>query len=297
MIDFNDKLLKYADGTIFSMDRNYDIKRNTVLIWAACHGRGILDKLKEHHSGKYNFLRLETGPVLKLHREQRDPFNNQAIKDIFHSADYIVTYNMGARHGVISLDSIRPLIRSDSKIITFTAPNCSCFWPVSYGYTGGVPVYDALDSGHTFDSIWQDFKAGKFNPMFNIRFRLELGRLEDKDSYHDIKLAKFVLDHFKTHKLWMAHSHPSGILFAFIASGISMHLGLDGIEMDSILSTNPSLYAMGATPETDYEFKHFQFTYNMNFIDAAKMLQTYKPIFQAYHDAWKCGKMIPPIWD
>ena len=243
----------------------WDDSKPLIVILASCHGRTLLtyfDRQPDFRS-KYNIVRLETGPIHVKEITGEPVMTRPSIAKLLCRADILLTYNMGVDHGSYSMENIRKQIRSDCKVITFTAPNCSLFWPVAYGYLGDFAVMHAFDTGKTAEQIIHDFYNGTFDPMFKMRWRLEIGRLEHKDISHDVKLAPFVVRNHVTHKLFMGPSHPTFTTVAWLGSEIIRLLGYASETEAQVLAHDHNINAMGPFPETHYEFNHFGFTYPM----------------------------------
>lgn len=272
-----------------------------LLIYASCHGRTLAEYFRTRPDilSAYNIIRLETSVMLPVIRNRTDTnlHNRKAIVDTFQMADIVVTYNMGARHGSLALDVVGKHIKPDAKVITFVAPNVSCFCAFGHGYTSNIPVMDALDKGRSPEQVWADFKNGNFDPMFQLRWRLELGRLLDKEGYHDIGLVQFIMRNYRKAKLWLAPSHPSMIPMAFVGNEVCARLGLAPEPESKILSMDYMLGAIRGQPETKYEFDYFKFEYPMRHESDAGGLDYYRTVFDSMVEHWRGGGLLMPAAD
>jgi hypothetical protein len=278
---------------------NYD--KPVLLIYASCHGRTLMDYFRTRPDlmAAYNFVRLETSvmqPAI-LDGTDKELHNRKSIIDTFQMADVVVTYNMGARHGNLALEVIGKHIRNDSKVITFVAPNVSCFCPFGYGYTSIIPIMDALDKGKTPDQVWSDFVNGSFDPMFQLRWRLEMGRLEDKEMYHDIGLVAFIARNYQRAKLWLAPAHPSMTPMAYVGNEVAVKLGFERHPEEQILAIDYMLGAIRGQPETDYEFKHYKFTYPMRHGNDAGGISYYRTVLDEVAKHWNNSGLLRPAVD
>lgn len=244
-------------------ERGWDDAKPLMVILASCHGRTLLTyfNLKPDFRRMYNIVRLETGPVYLREAAGEPVMTRPSMRRLLRAADVLVTYNMGASHGSFSLERVRALLRPDTRVVTFSAPNCSMFWPIAQNYCGVLAVMDAIDRGKSENQIIQDFDQGSFDPLFNLRRRIELGRIEYRDQTHDVKLAAFINRNLKTHKLFMSPSHPSFTTSAWIGSEIMRVLGHPNDTEEQVLAYNYAHDSMAVFPETRYEFQHFGFTY------------------------------------
>lgn len=292
MIDFQDRILCFGDGNLFSKNGQFHPDRPTALIYASCHGRQLFryfDVYRREFSSTHNLLRLETAPMVLYSHKHGSVFENKTIQSIFSTADIVFTYAMGERHGELSLKSVERFMKPGVKVITFVAPNFSCLWPMAYGYSGGLAVMDAMDKGKTEEQIWQDFVHGQFDPCFKMRWRIELGRIKDKSNYHDIGLIDLIEVAIKKQKLWLGSSHPGMNVMAHVGNEAMGILGYEKESMDKILSYNYLECETGLQPETDYEFKHYGFTYPIRHRGAAGGESYYRDMLALMAKSWNEG--------
>lgn len=299
---FSDPLLSAGHPAAMLMQEHvWNQDKPVMLIYASCHGRTLMDYFRTRPDimSAYNIIRLETSVMLPAILNKTDPglHNRKSIVDTFQMADVVVTYNMGARHGQLALDVIGKHIRSDAKVITFVAPNVSCFCVFGYGYTSNIPVMDALDKGKSPEQVWSDFQNGSFDPMFPMRWRLELGRLADKESYHDIGLVQFIMRNHKKVKLWLAPAHPSMIPMAFVGNEVAAKLGMAREPEEKILAMDYMLGAIRGQPETQYEFNYYKFEYPMRHAEDAGGMNYYRLVFDTMVAHWKNGGLLQPAAD
>lgn len=299
MIDFNDPILHRGD-LLFSYDKKrYDPAKATLLIYASCHGRTLIRYFTYHRPDiceKYNLLRLETAPITLAIREGIDVFNHPTIKAIFSSAEVVATYNMGARMGHHELAKVSRLFRPGARVITFVAPNFSGFCPFSYdGYGSHLGLLNMFDRGISAEHAWVKFLGGDFDPLFPVRWRLEIGRHQDKESYHDIGLTRFIIEHHKKAKLWTGPAHPTYHVMAYLGSEIGGLLGFPKHTDEQILAFDHALEMISGQPETSYEFDYYKFDYPKRYEDGKE--NYYHKALQAIHQHWQTGGSIRPSVD
>lgn len=234
-----------------------------VLIFASCHGRTLFDyfRMRPDFMAQFNIMRLETGLIRIFEQRGVDMYSRPMMRRIFGLADILLTYNMGPRHGTMALERIRPFIRQDCRVITWTAPNFSAMSPVNGGYCGAIAVLKYMQEGWSEVGIIEKFRDGTFDSLFGIRWAIEIGRIRDRDDTHDVKLADFIIKHHQTHKLFMGYSHPSMTSVACLGSQMIGLLGHNPDSEEKILSYNYMEGAMAGEPETDYEFRHYGLKY------------------------------------
>lgn len=246
-------------------ERNWDASKPIAVVLAACHGRTMVDyfNMKPAFRSLYNIVRLETAPILLREMKGEDVMTRPSMRRLFQAADLLLTYNMGAAHGSFSLERVRALIRPDCRVVTFAAPNCSLFWPVSHGYCGALGVMHAMDQGKTVEQIIADYDNGQYDPLFKLRWRLEMGRIDHRDQTHDVPIGQFITRNHKTHKLFAAISHPTFTTIAWLGAGIMRVLGHAHDDETKVLAYDYAVHGIQGYPETVYEFKHYGFTYPM----------------------------------
>lgn len=273
-MSINEELL--ADNTMMANwpagicqpEQAWDDSRPLLVILASCHGRPLLTyfNLKPEFRNRFNIVRLETGPIFGKEMSGEPVMLRPSMLRLLKATDILLTYNMGSSHGSFSLERVRSLMRPDVRVVTFTAPNFSVFWPISGNYCGVLAVMNALDMGKAEAEIHQEFDRGDFDPLFYLRWRIEMGRIEHRDRTHDVKLRDFISRNHQAHKLFMSASHPSFTTVAYLGSEIIRTLGYAADDEAKVLSYDHAIESMGIWPETDYEFNHFGFTYPRRYL-------------------------------
>lgn len=288
-------------GSVFEPDPKWQEGKPVALIYASCHGRTLRGYLEDRADFKerFNLLRLETGPMTLLIQDGHDIFGAESIRRIFGMADVILTYNMGARMGPHALDRVGRLFKAGNRVITFVAPNFSAFCPFAFdGYGSHIGLHALFDSGIDLEDAWQKIIHYDFDPLFAIRWRLEIGRYQDKERYHEIGLSDFIIRAHKKVKLWMGASHPSYIPMAYVGSEICGRLGLPRHNEEDILRMDYLKDAVGGQPETDYEFRFYRFDYPKRHENDAGGWDYYRKIFDCVYAQWKAeGAYIRPQVD
>lgn len=256
-------LIERWPASAFWPEQNWRPGLPVVLIFASCHGRTLYDYFRMRHDfmGAFNIMRLETGLIRQHENKGINMYDRPMMRRVFQLADILLTYNMGPRHGTMALERIRNFIRPDCRIITWTAPNFSAMSPVNGGYCGAIGVLKAMQDGLTEAEIIQQYQQGLFDPLFGIRWAIEIGRLKDRDDTHDVKLADFIIKHHKTHKLFTGYNHPTMTTCACLGSQMIGLLGHAQDTEEKILSYNYMEGALEGEPETDYEFAYYGLKY------------------------------------
>lgn len=286
-----------VDKQIIWRDPEAQLGRKQMLVFTNCTGRALCDYLRRNKEFRaaYNVEALETGPIQLALSDGKPVFQLGSIVRLFEACDVLVTNNMGPRHREMALENIRPLLRGGARTITFVAPNFSCLWPIAYGFSGTLGAEALFDKGATVDDVWAKLKDGSFDPLFDIRYRLEMGKLSDKGAYHDVDIARFIAANLRKVKLFTAGSHPTQHVVAHIGSEILRLLGMPYQGEAEILQLDAMEGTMAGWPETDYEWNHFKFAYPIK--NNAKFDETYREILDNAYGWWKRGALIMPPRD
>jgi hypothetical protein len=297
---FDDPILN-GDNMMFSMDKHFDPAKPTILLFLSCHGRTMIhyySYARPDLTEKYNIIRLETGPMTIHFQNGLDVYGNPAVRMVFGMADIVVTYNMGARMRHHQLSKVEKLFKPGARVITIVAPNFGCFCPMSYdGFGSHLGLLKLFDAGKNREEVFNIFKAGDFDPMFDIRWRLDLGRIIDKESHHDIGLSQFIKRNYRKIKLWMGPSHPTYIVMAHYGNEVGGLLGHPKHTEEQILEMDYSMAAVGGQPETQYEFSYFKFDYPMRHRDEGDYDSYYGKVIDAVYEYWHHDGAIMPQVD
>lgn len=295
---FDNPILHQGD-MMFDTEPNWNNSKPTLLIFASCHGRTLLEYFRYARPDileKYNILRLETGPMTLTIQKGIDLFAHPAIREVFAVADVVATYNMGARMRHHELTRVSKLFKPGAKVITMAAPNFSAFCPFSFdGYGAHLGILTALDQGKSPAQLWSDYEHGQFDPMFAVRWRLEIGRHQDKGGYSDIGLTAFIIAHYKKAKLWMGPSHPTYHIMSYLGSEIGGLMGFPKHTDEQILGFNYDRGMVSGQPETEYEFNYFGFQYPRRYTSDENCY--YRRCFELICESWKTDGFVRPIVD
>lgn len=278
-------------------DRDAQPGRKTALMFTNCTGRALCDYLKrnEEFRASYNINALESGPIQLAIGEGKNVFGLGAVQRLFQDCDFLLTNNMGARHADMALEKIKPMLSGSAKIITFVATNFSCLWPLSYGYSGMLGAERLFDAGATVEDVWKKLKDGTFDPEFKLRWRLEIGRLMDKSTFHDVDIHHFIIANIRRVKLFTSASHPTYHIVAHIGGRILDLLGIQHEGLEANLKHDCMDGTMAGWPDSQYEWRHYGFEYPRSNKD-----EPHEWYLEMLHEAcawWQRGAFMPPPKD
>ena len=287
----------WIEKEVFWPDRQEQAGRKQAVILMNCTGRGLGDYLLSNvqFRQKFNLDRLETAPILIREHQGIPIVATDTFHAILNQADLLITNNTGDRHGNLALNQILTHLNDRCAVITCVATNFGAFSPIAHGYGGLIGVHAMLDAGAQRNDVWKALKNGSFDSYFNIRWRLEMGRMADRDSFHDVGFANFILEHHRTTKLFMAQAHPAGSMVAYIGCRILELLGLPHDSIDKVLAYDCLQFSVRGQPETQFEFKHYGFKYPMRFTDGFD--EFYGHLLDLAVESWRLGGFMPPAYD
>lgn len=267
------------------------------LVFTNCTGRALSDYLRRNEGfrSRFNLDALETAPIFLETMRGSNVFAFDVVRALFRDCDVLITNNMGARHGDMALENIRPMLSSSAKTITFVATNFSCLWPLSYGYGGMLGVERLLDQGATVDDVWEKLKDGTFDPEFSLRWRIEMGRLIDKATYHDIDIHHFISQNVKRVKLFTASSHPTYHIVAHVGARICDILGIGHENIEANLAHDCMDGTMRGWPETHYEWAYYKMEYRKT--QSEGFDDWYLPMLHHAAAGWQQGALLSPPRD
>jgi hypothetical protein len=196
-------------------------------------------------------------------KDLRDSHYAQYFKEAF----FIATNCFSPRWSDLGLRSVKEIVgsKADERIVTWTPPNFTAFWPVCehFGHHG---VEKLLKDGATKQDIVNAFKLGTFDPCFEVRWKEQIARLENLDLGSDLKISGFVQRNHKKEKMFFTHNHPTYNVVAWIGSQLLKRLGFESQSEEECALIQHDLNGTWNTwPETRYEFDHFGFSYPLRY--------------------------------
>ena len=140
-------------------------------------------------------------------------------------------------------------------ILSFLKPSCKtiCFptiyadmWPIyekNNKYFCGNCMDKYLTDDYTINDIIELYDTHKFDFELKSRFEKSIQYLKLKeDKYCDIKVSDFILEHYKSVKLFDTQNHPNGILGSFVANEICKCLNIPAPVIDVFTQENIILF-------------------------------------------------------
>lgn len=242
-------------------DLDNGISKPILLMYTSCHAEQFLSYLRQHRPDvldKYHCVILFTHRLL-LHRGF---FSLEFVHGVFKHADLVITNPMNPKFEELSTIPLLPLCKPDCKIATFVPPSVSSFWPVVEVF-GEEPIAKAILAGLTCEQTIGQFMTGKLDCLFDYRYQSQMERLKLREKDCDVAISGFIDNHLKTHKMFFTSNHPTFHLAAYIVEQLLHKLNLSmarGADWALSMPVNGAGFS-NHHPETDYEWRHYGFTY------------------------------------
>lgn len=272
------------DPRIFSEPKG---KRKNLLIYTSCHAEQITHYMVNYRQDVLDECYLH---CLFTHRmsENREASNNRLVWSMFNAADLIIWNVLGEKFAHQSTDVLGKHCKSDVKIASFVAPCFAAFWPVAEWF-GEEGVVACLEAGMTDDEILSQFRSGKFDPKFEMRFGDQIERLAYRERERDVKLSEFIKRRHKNWKLFFTTNHPTFNTIAYLTDNSLGYLGFKELGEDHSLARDVNEAGFGGHyAETHYEFAHYGFTYPIRFPnDRGGMDACYSQMIRDASARWK----------
>jgi hypothetical protein len=215
---------------------------------------------------------------------------------VYHNADVVLGHTLVSDR-YARLNAARIPGKIARKCVWFAPPNNSSFWPITDSHNS-PELIKAAKAGKTRSEVFKELSSGRFDCIFEERFEANRQWMKDReDECHvdgltecKIGMLDFILEHYRSVKLFFTYTHPTYNLISWLGSEFLKTIGFDGDSIDSVLAAAPDAYGtQGAFPETHYEFSHYRFTYPSRFPKERGGLEYYQEVIQN-SKAWDQAK-------
>ena len=202
--------------------------------------------------------------------------------DILGKTDIFIYQPIDERHGEYSTD------RSvENNILNHLPEHCKCIsFPYIYnsslwcivspaiidGYVGDYPdmnkyinsepIEKLKEQGHTLDSVIDMFMSGKIDFNYEERFNKCMNILRKKEKDCDVKVADFIEENIKKHKLFFTQNHPSSYVFVHCVNQILEILGYEN-RYDVFGYARNIVNLPGVLNHTSHDMKYWKFEYRV----------------------------------
>jgi|GEM_PF-1983672 len=251
-----------------------------ITIFANCQGEAIV-----------KFLKIG----LPQNEWQIEYFSNNAkagkmkaarvIIEGIKKSDILIYQPLGENHGELSDQAIKQIVREGASCVSFPYIFNSGTYSMdrnphhpksSYGIVYGEEYLIPLLKSINYSRVIELYQNGLINFDLNNRFQVCIDELKRRELRTHIKLAEFILMHYKNYKLFVTHNHPTTIIFLEICSQIKKLLNVP--FSDSSIDKTQENWAnlpLGEVPISPYdvEVHGYRFTYDKDwFSKGAKLI-------------------------
>jgi len=203
--------------------------------------------------------------------------------DILKCADIFIYQPIDKRHGIYSTD--------DTCILSHLPPGCkrvsfpyiynSSLWvlipPANIdGYIGGYsgmdkyinsePIEKLKAQGHSLDVVLQKYSNGEIDFDYENRFTKSIEILKKKEEICDVKVAEFIEQNIRKHKLFFTQNHPTTCVMVHCVNQILSILGHD-YKYDEFAYPDNICNLPGKWPHTSYDVEYWNFEYDIGNIN------------------------------
>lgn len=233
-------------------------KRPTILFFTSCHNFQIDHYLRTYRRDIIDQFHVH---YLMIHQLQLDPAIsvNRMVRALVASADIVFDNAFLPKFSPFDSTNILASAKPTMKHFSFVPPTCACWWPcvVPFGEDG---VTSDMRDGLNSEQIIDLFDNGAFRPCFEKRCPEQIGNLRMREERHDVKLADFVLNHHRTHKMAFTYNHPTYHVISHLVERLLEKIGIAARVNPLDVPTNGA--EMGSHfPETEYEWQFYRFEY------------------------------------
>jgi len=187
--------------------------------------------------------------------------------DQLSKVDLFIYQPVQEKHGIYSTDRILSYLpESCCQRISFPYFYNNALWPLFRDgkcIVNASPIIELLESGASVIEIAMQFLSLKIDFQFQKRFQTTLHILAEKEAITTIKASQYILEHYKTEKLFLTHNHPSTQLFIHCANQILALLRYPLLRKEDYPHPNAAGLP-GYSPMSPYEKTHYQFSYEDN---------------------------------
>ncbi len=166
------------------------------------------------------------------------------IISVIEKCDILIFQPLGENHGRLSEQNIRRRAANVDLLISYPYMFNSGMYSLShapkapdhdYGLIYGEEVIFDLLREQDIKSIIKDYEKGKIDFNLENRFQHCINGLRGRESLTDIKISYFILDNYKSEKLFLSHNHPATHLLQEVCRQIKeisgLPLSLDWIDL------------------------------------------------------------------
>lgn len=227
------------------------------LIYANCQGNALGHFLKSIPVFDSTYQMTYWTNYVMIQNKENIPI------DLLKNVDLFIYQPIRDAHGVYSTRHFLNLLPERCICISFPYIFNDALWPLfrkDDDVVNKETITDLLAKGaSTFDLIIA-FLTLKIDFRFKMRFDKTMQILAEKEKETDVKVSQYILEHYKSEKLFLTFNHPTSSLLIHCADQILKHLQMPAISKKTQLHPNAANLA-GHYPQSPYERSFYQFEY------------------------------------
>lgn len=247
--------------------------KKKVVIYSNCQGRCIRDILLKHKifCDEYdidNCSLIQNYDVI---------FRNEVLPpdEVFKSADLFIYQPISNERGIYSSENLISKLKPNCIKISFPYIYNYALWEMLLIRDGEdklgkriqndliinhEPITKLREEGVQFQAIEESIRNETFDFKFKERYEKTMHILRLKEEDCSIKVADFIEENLKSHKLFFTPSHPTVYLMKHVTQKLLQLLDLNANELPTELD-ECFYYAFSEGPIGLYAWNFYQFSY------------------------------------
>lgn len=202
--------------------------------------------------------------------------------DILNKADLFIYQPIDKKHGIYSTDksvknNIMTHLPEHCKCISYPYIYNSSLWPliapsVADGYVGDYPgmnkyinsepIEKLKQEGYSLENVISMFMTGNIDFNYEERFKNCMNILRKKEENCDVKVADFIEENIKKHKLFFTQNHPTSYVFVHCVNQVLEILGYEN-KYDVFGYPRNIVNLPGIWKHTTHDIKYWKFDYHV----------------------------------
>lgn len=234
--------------------------KKTCLIYANCQGWGIGHFLSKHPFFQQDYKSEYLINYLMISQKESLPM------ELLRKADLFIYQPVADSHGPYSTDNVLSYLSVTCQKISFPYLYNDAFWPLfrdKETIVNAAPITNLLDSGASALEIAMKFLSLEIDFEFEKRFQKTVKILAEKEAVTTVKAVPYILENYKTEKLFLTNNHPTTPLLIHCVNQMLSYLGYPNLKKEEFFHPNeanlPGYFLM-----SPYEKSHYQLSYNDN---------------------------------
>lgn len=233
------------------------------LLYANCQGIAISHFLNKSPPFRSNYT------IEHLCNYQMISQKQDVSRDLFKRASLFIYQPINGEYEIYSTDTVLSYLSDACLRISCPYIYNDAFWPLfknGKGVGNAASITDLLDEGASVVEVALQFLSLKMDFRFQQRFHKTVQILAERESGTTIKTVPYILDNYKTEKLFLTHNHPSSALWVHCVNQVLSILQYPSLNKEDYSHPNEAGLS-GYFPMSPYEKAHYQLCYDDSWKD------------------------------